>query len=201
MDQLVTDDKDIANAGWTPEYEETWGDRMLRPDKPLLQRHLELARMAAHGKTNNEIAEKLGYTASRVSILLSNRRIKNQINIYRDRLFKVDVKTRMKDIAPDAMDVIEGILNDDNLDAKQKEKAAMWVLEKVDGKAAQQVDHNVSGGIGLFLDKLDQMKSQGNLPTVQTLPAEAVKVTESNTEATSKDEFTTWLNENLKDEA
>lgn len=189
-----------------PDDIDTWGDYMLRPDKPLLQRHLELCRLAAHGKTNNEIAEKLGYTASRVSVLLGNTRIQAQINHYRDRLFQVDTKNRMKELAPDALNVIDGILTDESLSMKEKEKAAMWVIEKVDGKAAQQTDINVAGGIGFFLDKLDQMKAQGETINVQYSPTEIPS--ESSLLEPAKpdselptDEFTQWLDKNIKEDS
>jgi hypothetical protein len=195
---------DSTQEGYTPDDDDTWGNKMLAPNRPLLQRHLELCRMAAHGKTNNEIAEKLGYTASRVSILLSNRRVKDQIHLYRDRLFETDTKTRMKEVATDAMSVIENILTDTNLSVKEKEKAAMWVLEKVDGKAAQQTDINVTGGIGVFLDQLDKMKARGE--TLDVRARHTPQLTDSGLEATggepikeSGDEFTKWLNTNLKD--
>lgn len=158
---------------WAKPDDVTWGDHFLRPDKPLNQRQRELARLAAHGKTNNEICKLLDYTQGRVSVLLSNTKVKNEIEKYKDKLFGVDAQTRLKELSGDALNVMEGILIDGQIDIEKKESAAKWVLEKTTGKAAQQIEVKGEVNIGVFLDKLDQLKS-----TNKSLPApEPIDVT------------------------
>ncbi len=183
---------------WRKPDEMTWGDKFLIPNKPVSYRHKELARMTAHGKTNKEICEVLNYTPARVSVLLSNTRIKDEIEMYRDKLFGADIETRLKDLSSDALRVMEGILIDRNLDDLDKESAAKWILEKVSGKPAQQVDVKQDISIGLFLDKLDQMKVVSAQPETPALEG----VVETTARPTilaepEKDTFASWLDENL----
>jgi len=53
---------DEESVSLTTEDNDHWGNDMLRPDKPLANRHREIARLAAHGKTQKYIAQKLNYT-------------------------------------------------------------------------------------------------------------------------------------------
>ena len=66
---------------WRKDPDETWGDKFLNPNRPLNQRQRELARLMAHGKTNQEICKILGYSAGRVSVLCSNTKIKDEIEM------------------------------------------------------------------------------------------------------------------------
>lgn len=185
---------------WEKPDDMTWGDKFLIPNKPISYRHKELARMFAHGKTNKEICETLGYTPARVSVLLSNTRIKDEIEHYRDKLFGADVETRLKDLSGDALRVMEGILIDRNLDDKDKESAAKWVLEKVSGKPAQQVDVKQDVSIGVFLDQLDKLKAVGNAQALPPTSAETIDITpkaQDEPVAPPKDSFASWLDENL----
>jgi len=157
---------------WEKPEDTTWGDHFLAPNRPLNKRQRELARLMAHGKTNQEIAKTLGYSLGRVSVLCSNTKIKEEIEKYRDKLFEVDSMTRLKEIASDAVNVMGDILLDKNVEAIKKEGAAKWVLEKTTGKAAQQIDVTVEGNIGVLLDKLDNLKVAG-----KALPAPVIDVT------------------------
>lgn len=182
---------------WKKGEDETWGDKFLRPDRPLTQRHRELARLAALGKSNKEICEKLNYTPSRVSILLTNSKIKDEIERYKDKLFTIDTQTRLKELAPDALNVMEEILTSPSVELKDKENSAKWLLEKVSGKAAQQVDIKGEVSIGVFLDKLDQMKARESLP--QSTPINIIpKSSEVVKEESVGDNFEEWLDKNLE---
>ena len=178
----------------------TYGDYMLRPDRPLSNKHRELARMAAHGKSNKEISDALNLTQSRVCVLLTSTKIKNAIDEYRDKLFAIDADTRMKDLIPDAFNAVEAILKDTNLDSKDKENAARWVIEKVTGKPAQQVDVKSEISIGVLFDKLDNMSlkeatqrapaqlAEGDSEPIDIAPQE---------EPVTLDSFDSWLDDNL----
>lgn len=184
---------------WKKPEDMTWGDKALAPNRPLSHRQRELCRMAAHGKMNKEIAEKLNYTQARVSVLLSNSRIKDEIERYRDALFKQDEKTRIKELTPDALNVMEQILVDRNLDLKDKENAARWILEKATGKAAQQIEANHTINIGDLYDKLDQMKVKEK---TRYLPeSEGTEIIDvepiSQEEQQEVDDFASWLEDNL----
>lgn len=145
------------------EQDESWGDRMLLSDKPLTPRHRKLAELLAQGKTNTEISQILGYTQSRVSILKSNSRIKELAEKIRERVFEDTVGTRLKRLAEPALNEIERCLLDDTNRYKEqiKVEVAKWVLEKIDGKAAQKIDVTGSMLVGI-MDKLDAMKTVGH---------------------------------------
>jgi DNA-binding CsgD family transcriptional regulator len=190
-------------ATWSKPDDMTWGDKFLRPDKPLNQRQRELCRLAAHGKTNVEIAKLLSYTQARVCVLLTNTKIKNEISRYRDLLFGVDVKTRLTAISSDALTVMGQILVDDTINVADKENAARYVIDKVDGKAAQQLDVSHTAHIGVFLDKLDQMDNVPALdasPPIDIIPHEAnqeLETVETTKKAPTPSGFGDWLDKNM----
>lgn len=144
------------------EEKTNWGDALLDPSRQLSPRHRKLAELLAQGKTNNEIAQELGYTPSRVSILKSNSKIRQLVDETRDRVFEETVGARLKKLARPALDEIERCLLDDTNRYKEQLKVdtAKWVAEKLDGKAAQKIE--MSGGVlvGLF-DRLDAIKASG----------------------------------------
>lgn len=186
---------------WEKPEDVSWGDHFLRPDKPLKARHKLIAKMAASGATTTEIATKLNYTVSRISILLSNTRIKAEIEKLQDKMFEADLDTRMKELAPEALDVIEEIISSDTMTAAKKENAARWLLEKVSGKAAQQIDLKGDISVGVFLDKLDQLKATGQVIDVTPKPQlpvseQSEKLAEA-TESPAADPLLEWVNQNL----
>lgn len=188
---------------WKKGEDETWGDRFLHPLRPLNQRQRELCRLAAHGKTNNEIAAALSYTASRVSILLTNRKIKDEIESYRDRLFATDTQTRLKEMSTEALDAMADILSSQSIPAEDKESAAKWVLEKTTGKPAQQVNVTAEVNIGHLLDKLDNMPQAPKLvrpAAIDIIPHDTENTEETDVEATKAPAgpaFADWLDKNL----
>jgi len=186
---------------WEKPEDTTWGDYMLRPDRPLADRHRELARLMAHGKTNQEICTALGYTPGRVSVLKSNTKIKEAAEKYRDQLFTVDTQTRLKEMESDALNVM-GV----DMPVEKKESAAKWVLEKTTGKAAQQIDINHEGSLGIFIEELDKIKGQGGLrPALTTTPnvidvtgvATDTDTTPKEPEGLTSDPFDEWLDKNI----
>lgn len=184
---------------WAKPEDKTWGDWMLAPNKPLSDRHRELARMCAHGKQNKDICATLNYTEARVSVLRSNPKIREEINRYRDKLFGADVQTRLKEMSGDALNVMGDILTDSNMDLADKEAAAKWVLEKITGKPAQQLDVRSEVAIGIFMDKLDRVNTLKGLP----LPQEVIDIVPKETTEKNKEEptesnkgFSNWLDQN-----
>lgn len=150
------------DEGPAVESTQTWGDRMLVEGRPLSPRHRKLAEYVAQGKTTNEVAELLGYTASRVSVLKSNSRISELIFETQERIYQETVGSRLKKLAEPALNEIEKCLTDQTNRYKQnvKQDTAKWIIEKIDGKAAQK--HEVSGGILVgVLDRLDAIQAAG----------------------------------------
>lgn len=158
----------------------TWGDRLLGPGA-LSPRHLKLAEYAAQGKRQKEIAELTGYTQSRVSILLSNTRIRAEVLRIQERIYEDTIGGRLKKMSDPALAIVEKILTDRTNRVKISEQADMakWVLEKLDGKATQKFDVG-ENMLGLLMDKLDHMKNAGKgLNSIDVTPLKELNSTSS----------------------
>ena len=193
------DEQDEFNEVASDE-EQSWGDKMLIPGHPLRPRHKKLAELAAAGRTNNEIAKDLSYTPSRVSILLSNSLIKQEIERIRDRIYE-DTKKRLKDLTGPALDEIERCLTDGTNRYKEnlKVETARWLIEKVDGRAVQSIELG-QNTLASLMDRLDALKSSGQtsaLPEVERPPTaiegEFREVTEQVTPKSEEDLLSDWV--------
>lgn len=170
-------------------------------DKPLLPRQRKLAELAAQGLKQVEIAERLHYSPTRVSILLKNPQIAYEVHLIRERMFEESVMGRLKKMADPALNVIEDALTDRRNRYKKSEQidVSKWVLEKLDGKPTQKIDHG-SSVLGTLLDRLDAMKSAGRTPSGDsfidvtprlTAPTPAGEV--STKEPEEGDDFADWV--------
>lgn len=123
-------------------------------------RYRQIARLHALGMTNNQIAERLGYTASRMSILLAYPEVQAEVARYRNQLYDQDLTEAMKDLGPDALAVIGKMINSPNEKLKDRSLDAKWLLEKLTGKARQEVDLE-SSSLAAFMEVLKSMKRSG----------------------------------------
>lgn len=144
-------------------------------DQPLKPRHREIARLHAMGKTNNQICEKLGYSQSRVSILLGTPALRAEVDRYRNRLYEQDVITAIKDLGSDSVRVLEEIIRNPNEKSSLRADQARWVLEKLTGKAKQEVTVE-SNTLAAFMDTLRQMQAAGESLDVIDVSPGAPKV-------------------------
>jgi len=128
----------------------------------LSPRHRRLALLAAQGKSNKEISEELHYVGSRVSILLKNPFVAEEIERIRERIYEESIGKRLKTFAEPALNVLGQVLNDRTNKFKKSEQidVAKWVVEKVDGKATQKYDVG-ENMLGVFMDRLDANKAAG----------------------------------------
>lgn len=140
----------------------TWGDRLLMEGKPLSPRHRKLAELAAQGMRNADIAKELHLTQSRVSILISNTKIREAIEQHRERIWEETVGARLKRMSEPALAEIERCLTDKTNRYKENLKVdtAKWLVEKLDGKATQRFDVG-ENLLGVMMDRLDAMKASG----------------------------------------
>lgn len=188
------------SSTWEKPEETSWGDHFLNPDKPLCARHKALAKMVAMGCTTTEIADKLDYTMARVSVLKSNTKIKMEIERCQDRMHEEDLEERIKHLAPDALDTMEEILLSVQ-DPLKREAAAKWILEKVTGKATQQVDVKGEINLGVFLQQLDKMGAkQSMLPNRDVTPKQIETSEILEVESKPVDLVEDWLDKHLDDD-
>lgn len=143
-------------------------EEMPELNRALKPRHREAARLCAIGKTNNYICEKLGYSAGRISVLLSSPVMRREVDRYRNLIYDRDVISAIKELGHDSIRAIEEVIRDPKAPAKLKTENARWVLEKVTGKAKQEHTHE-SNTLAAFTEVLRQMQQSGESLT-QTAP-------------------------------
>lgn len=171
--ELSADDIDVST-----EDESGSQDYQTLAHGVLSPRHRRLAQLAAEGCSNASIAEQLGYSGSRVSILLKNSFIMTEILRLQERIFEETIQQRMKTFAEPALANVHMILTDRTNKVKVSEKAEMskWVIEKLDGKATQKTDIG-ENLLAVLMDRLDSQKTQRNVH--QVIEMEAKQITAS----------------------
>lgn len=160
----------------------SWGD-WVGPDD-LKHRHELLILLAAYGRTNNQIAEELGLTASRVSIILGKTEVKNKIREAQDKLFGQNVRRRIDSMLNKSLDVMDSVLENEQEKNSLKVDIAKYLLDQGIGKAKQDV--KIEGNLlADLLHRLDT--SRDAAPAQETL-------------ATNKNELDTFVDEFITDE-
>lgn len=170
----------------------TFGDWMLRPGKPLSYRHKKVAEYFALGKTTNEIAELLGYTAQRVSVLRGNTQIQQEADRFRDKLFSASVQDQLHTLGPDAVATIEEVLRSDTEKLSTRADTARWLLEKLTGKARQEVGVDAGASLMELLKKLDSLKG-----TSGTEGRDVIELSQTPQTAPEDKWMDAWLDQNI----
>lgn len=167
----------------------------------LTPRHRRFAQLAAEGLSQKQIGEALGYVPSRVSVLLRNPLIAQEIQRLQDRLFEETIQTRLKAMADPALSNIEMILKDRTNKVKTSEKfeASKWVVEKLDGKAASKIDVG-ENLLGLFLDRLDARSTKAPESRIvgESGPDLEVKALPAPATTPEEDELAEWVRDFTK---
>jgi len=174
---VFEDSADVAGPQ-VIEEDQSMGDRLLVPGRPLAPRHRKLAELAAQGIPNNKIATQLDYSDSRVSILLSNTEIKREVERIRERIYEDTIANRLKGMAEPALAELERCLADKTNKYKEnlKVETAKWLVEKLDGKAIQK--HDIGENLlGVMMDRLDALKSSAKTLDVIDITAEHRQIT------------------------
>lgn len=152
--------------------------------------------MYAHGASQNQIAQQLNYSVSRISIILQRPEVHERIEQIRKEFIGKDSLTkRFGSVAPKAMDVLAKVI-DGREQAKVSERidASKWLLEKVTGKAKQEV--SVEGGAGILqlLQALDEAKAAAAAPQqhsdIELKPQQAEP---------KKDPLAEWVSQNVSE--
>ena len=136
--------------------EVTWG--MWMGPKKCSHVHEALIYMAASGATNKRIADDLGYTQSRISIILSKPEIKAKIKAVQQSLWGENADRRFSQLLPSAIDVAEEVLNNPNERSNLRVDVAFRLMDRALGKPKQEV--TVEGNlIADLIHKLDQQEA------------------------------------------
>jgi len=172
----------------------SYGDWIENVDgESLSARHREVARLIAKGFMNKDVCLRLGYSASRVSILLRNPKIREEILRFQDRIFDKELSGRMAEVGPDAMDVIERAIRSETfVKSETRLETAKWAMEKLTGKAVQKHELE-SGTLGRLLDKLDTMKDMKDVLEVGVKDKDEAQ----DAEFTELDPIESWVKDNI----
>ena len=118
--------------------------------------------------SNAAIAKEIDMTNAWVCTILHTEHVRERVKVIQQELFGDKIEQRFKRSLPKAMDVMEESLGSDN--EKVKIDSAKWLLEKVTGKATQQV--NVEGNLlGDLISQLDEAKEAREVDEVLQIEA------------------------------
>lgn len=173
--------------------EEIGGNSLILVKDVLSPRQRKLCELAAQGYSNRKIAQTLGYTDSRVSILLGNIKIQEEVNRVREKIYQDGIGKRIKELGALAADELEKCLTDTSNRYKESIKVdvAKFIVEKIDGKAVQK--HDIGENmLSVMMDRLDSLKSAGQteIPAieVEALPAAEADIPAEEVQPRSKSE-------------
>ena len=133
-----------------------WPERL--GPKKVSYKHDFIIRLAALGFKQCEIAERTGYSQTRLSLILNNSRIKKKILQVREQVFSKDPDTALRTMIPDALNVIREVIQNPQERAQTRIDASYRLLDRTHGKAKQSIDVGGSLIRDLF-DQLDAVKN------------------------------------------
>lgn len=160
-DTTPTFDHEVAALAAEPEPAgEKVPPRGQGPSRGYEERWRAIARYHALGFTNNQIGEKLGYSPAGISLALKKEWVQAEAEKFRQQYFDSDIHSALKAAGPDAIRLIHKTILDDSEKAELRSTNSRWLVEKLTGKAKQEVSVE-SNTLSAFLDTLRQMQDRG----------------------------------------
>lgn len=144
----------------------------------LSERHRNLARLMAMGKTDWECSIITGYTASRISILKSDPAMKNLIKHYSEEkdIVYVQAHEKMAQVASTALDVLQERLEDPEQVAEMSNSQLLSIIEVSADRSGlgptskSEVSVNVN-----IADRLEAARKRAR-EAMKTIDAKAVEI-------------------------
>lgn len=116
----------------------------------MWERHHDIARRIALGQTNKQIAEALGVTTVMVSTVRNSPVVKEKTAELVTQMDSgaVDIGKRIREMAPQALKVLQGVLDDteNTVPLSLKVKTAHDILDRAGHAAIKTVNANVLHG-------------------------------------------------------
>lgn len=163
------------------------------PSLGRINRWREIARLHAFGYTNADISSVLGYTPSRISILLREEFIQAEVQLWRKKVIEGTTTELLDQSAKDGARFIQRIIRDPNTKDSVALEAAKFAIEKTHGKARQEVNVE-SGTLTNFMNMLSEMRSRGESIDVTPQDVPALPAAE---EPEQQADWNTWIKENV----
>ena len=165
----------------------------------LTPRQRKAALLYVMGKPQGEISRATSYTQSYLSLLLRTPAMREEIDLLQNQILTEDALTELKHLQPKVNETFREVMTRGTL--KQKLEVSMWWMEKITGKARQEVQHE-SGTILAFMELLQRMDGAGEKltpgPAALAAPrlVEAIDVTPGEP-LTQSGGFTDWINREI----
>lgn len=163
--------------------------------------HRLVALLLACGAQVSDIGFELGITLEQVDLFQRNLLIEEQVKLYKTRFWDDSGQERLKAMMPQALGFIDDVMTGriQGLDISKKLEMVKWVVEKVTGKATQQLDVNASVNFGHVLDEMKKMASsraqiEGGAEHSSKSSHDVIDVTPP------KDEMADWVTQWQKDQ-
>lgn len=170
------------------------------PSRGIITRYREVARRHAYGQTNNQICEALGYTPSRMSLILKDTFVQSEIEKCRALLFDSEALDRIKEASRDGAAAIHALILDPRTPPRIKLAASTFAVEKTHGKPRQEVAVEHSS-LQNFTDLLERMVERGEVLDVTPSAQSAAPAlgAAAPAEEPTHDQWSTWLDVNLSE--
>jgi hypothetical protein len=141
-------------------------------DAPLSEKSIEelnyghklVALLIYSGASTLDIAQELGSTAQNIELFESNRLIRQQIEIYKTRFQLTDTNSKLKEMLDPGLKLLKDvIMGSTQIDEAKRVDTIKWLIEKLTGKPAQQIDVNQNVNFGNILDEMKKMRESRSL--------------------------------------
>lgn len=171
------------------------------PSRGYVDRWRLIALYKVYGYTNGQIARHLGYSDAGISLALQHEFVQTEMTRLRSEFVTPDALETLKRATSSAALRLERAIIDPH--SKEGHDAAKYVLDKVTGKARQEVQHE-SGTLLNFMELVRDLNKRtgSNLPlpaagdrTIDVTPGASGPLQPLDAEPRSK--FDAWLDANL----
>lgn len=133
-----------------------------------------IAYMKATGMKQKDIAAKVGMQDCRISIICNHPDMKDLVTEIQEEHMGQNIDKRFRANLGNAMGFVEDVIRGDSeCDDGKRLGASTWLIEKVTGKAVQQVEHK-GNTLASFMDQLDALKNERH-PEKQIKDVEAIE--------------------------
>lgn len=147
------------------------------------------------GASTLDIALELNTTAQEIESFEGNLLIGQQMELYKERFFSSDANSRLKGMLPPGLKFLSDVIeNGSAVDPEKRLDTVKWLIEKLTGKPAQQIDLNQNMNFGNLLDEMKKMReAQAALP--QSANTEVIDVTPRAKLPAPKNDYKKWLSD------
>lgn len=192
--------RELKKAGFDKPADVSWPDWM--GPKKLSDRHKLIAIYRAKGVNARTIANELGFTESRLSLILNTQRMQEQVEAYRQQYYGQSIQKRFHELTDKAVDVLEETINNPQERTSVKLKAVNEVLNRSLGKPKEQIEIKTSTVRDLFeeLDKLRRGELTLDFSAARPKSIESSDPNIIDTTATRVDQYDStdeWIEQNI----